>query len=153
MYIYIYIYTHTHIHTHTHTQEGGFSFSTDAAVWYDADSDVCLASSMLGFGLSNASTSLDFLALHLFSPECQRIPINLADRIVRVGRGEPLNVICRGLDETTRGEGSEKSVTPWNPGHGARSPLCSWTALKSAWAEYYAGPGQLTGHEREGPRP
>ena len=25
--------------------------------------------------------------------------------------------------------------------------------MKSAWAEYYAGPGQLTGHEKEGPRP
>jgi len=27
------------------------------------------------------------------------------------------------------------------------------TGLKSAWAEYCAGPGQLTGHEKKVPRP
>ena len=44
-------------------------------------------------------------------------------------------------------------MTPGSPGHGARSPFCSWTVLRPAWAEYYAGPGILTGHEKEGPRP
>ena len=65
--------------------------------------------------------------------------------------------LLRYIEETrwnTMGEGVARGA--WHrgiSGHGARSPLCSWTALKSAWAEYYAGPGQLTDHEKEGPRP
>jgi len=52
-----------------------------------------------------------------------------------------------------RGRGCEGSVTPWKPGHGVRSPFCSWTDLKPAWAENFAGPGVLTGREKKGPRP
>jgi hypothetical protein len=59
------IYTHTHTHTHTHTR-GGFSICL-GYIWYDTDSDVCLTSSMLRFGLGDASTTLDFSSSFIFS--------------------------------------------------------------------------------------
>ena len=42
------------------------------------------------------------------------------------------------------------TVESWSRG---AEPFLLVDRLKSAWAEYYAGPGQLTGHEKEGPRP
>jgi len=78
-------------------------------IWYDTDSDVCLSSSMLRFGLADAPTPLD-LALHLYSPKRQRINKFSQNRLFRVGMGEPLNVICRGLDGTPRGGGGARGA-------------------------------------------
>ena len=105
---YINIYIHIHSYTHTHTQEGGFSIFR-GYIWYDTDSDVCLSSSMLRFGLADAPTPLD-LALHLYSPKRQRINKFSQNRLFRVGMGEPLNVICRGLDGTPRGGGGARGA-------------------------------------------
>ena len=58
---------------------GGFLSPRMHPFWYDTDSDVCLASIMINFGLVNAPPSLDFYLFILFSPKCQWIPINLTE--------------------------------------------------------------------------
>jgi hypothetical protein len=72
--------------------------------------DVCLVSSILKFGLTNTPTSLDFLAPRLFlneaSPKCQRISINLTDRIFGVRMSESHDAItAEGSQRHHGGEG------------------------------------------------
>ena len=62
------------------------------------------------------------------------------------------------LPESVRWDTTGGGAARWawhrkNPGHGARSPFCSWATLRPAWTEYYAGPGILTANEKKGPRP
>jgi hypothetical protein len=82
---------------------------------------VCLASSVLRFGLANAPTPLDFLADCLFSPKCQRISINFSqNRIFGVGMREPFNTIT--VECSQRHHGGERvreggdTVEAWSRG-------------------------------------
>ena len=64
---------------------GGFSSSTDASVWYDADSDVCYFLKHAQIRLSRRDHTFGFLTLHLFSPKRQWLNKFSENRLFRVG--------------------------------------------------------------------
>ena len=64
---------------------GGFSSSTDASVWYDADRDVCFCLKHAQIRLSRRDHTFGFLTLHLFSPKRQWLNKFSENRLFRVG--------------------------------------------------------------------